>query len=36
MLEGVNSGWIHFGVTGAERVEGSTTAKDVFAAANAG
>ncbi len=33
MLEGVNSGWIGFGVEGTERVEGTTTAKQVFAAA---
>ena len=35
MIEGVNSGWIHFGVEGTERVEGRTTAKDVFATAAA-
>lgn len=33
MLEGVNSGWINFGISGAERIEGTTTAKQVFAAA---
>lgn len=33
MLEGVNSGWIAFGIEGTERVEGTTTAKQVFAAA---
>ena len=32
MLDGVNSGWIGFGVKGAERVEGSTRARAVFAA----
>ena len=33
MVDGVNSGWIGLGVEGAERVEGTTSAKDVFAAA---
>lgn len=33
MIDAINSGWITFGVEGAERVEGSTTAKQVFAAA---
>lgn len=33
MLEGVNSGWITFGVEGTERVEGKTPAREVFAAA---
>ena len=33
MVEGVNSGWIGLGVEGTERVEGTTSAKDVFAAA---
>jgi len=33
MIEGVNSGWIGFGVQGTERVEGTTSAKQVFAAA---
>ena len=33
MIEGVNSGWIAFGVEGTERVEGTTSAKEVFAAA---
>ena len=33
MIEGVNSGWIAFGVEGAERVEGTTSAKEVFTAA---
>lgn len=33
MIEGVNSGWITFGVEGTERVEGTTTAREVFAAA---
>jgi len=36
MLESFNSGWIAFGVEGTEKVEGSTSAKDVFAAAKAG
>ncbi len=35
MIEGVNSGWIDFSVEGAERVEGTTSAKQVFAAAKA-
>ena len=34
MVEGVNSGWIGLGVEGTERVEGATSAKDVFAAAS--
>ena len=33
MVDGVNSGWIGLGVDGTERVEGTTSAKDVFAAA---
>ena len=33
MIEGVNSGWIGFGVEGTERIEGSTSARHVFAAA---
>ena len=33
MIEGVNSGWIGFGVEGTEHVEGTTSAKEVFAAA---
>jgi uncharacterized protein YbjT (DUF2867 family) len=32
MIEGVNSGWIAFGVANTERVEGTTTAQQVFAA----
>jgi len=35
MVEGINSGWIGFGVEGAERVEGATSARQFFAAANA-
>lgn len=35
MIEGINSGWIEFGVEGTERVEGTTRAKQVFAAAQA-
>jgi uncharacterized protein YbjT (DUF2867 family) len=35
MIEGVNSGWIDFGVEGTERVEGTTSAGQVFAAGNA-
>jgi uncharacterized protein YbjT (DUF2867 family) len=30
MLDSANAGWIDFGVEGAERVEGTTTARDVF------
>ena len=30
MMDGINSGWIEFGVPGTERVEGTTTAKQVF------
>jgi len=33
MADNFNSGWIAFGVPGAEKVEGTTTAKQVFAAA---
>jgi uncharacterized protein YbjT (DUF2867 family) len=33
MIEGINSGWIDFGVKGTMRVEGTTSAKQVFAAA---
>ena len=33
MVEGVNSGWIDFGVPGTERVEGTTRAEQVFTAA---
>ncbi len=36
MIDGVNSGWIEFGVEGTERVEGTTSAKQVFAAAKQG
>lgn len=32
IYDGVNAHWIGFGVAGAERVEGRTTARDVFAA----
>jgi uncharacterized protein YbjT (DUF2867 family) len=35
MIDGVNSGWIDFGVAGTEPVAGTTGAKAVFAAANA-
>ena len=31
IYDGVNSKWIGFGVDGAERVEGVTTAREVFA-----
>ena len=33
MIEGVNSGWINFGIEGTERVEGTTSARQVFAQA---
>ena len=33
MVEGVNSGWIGLGVEGIEHIEGTTSARDVFAAA---
>jgi uncharacterized protein YbjT (DUF2867 family) len=33
MADNFNSGWIAFGVPGAEKVEGTTTAKQVFAKA---
>jgi uncharacterized protein YbjT (DUF2867 family) len=33
MIEGVNSGWIRFGVENTERIEGTTRAREVFAAA---
>jgi len=33
MVDGVNSGWIGLGVEGTERVEGTTGAREVFAAA---
>ena len=33
MVEGVNSGWIHLGNEGTEKVEGTTSAKAVFAKA---
>ena len=33
MMDGVNSGWIGFGTAGTERVEGTTSAKQVFSAA---
>ncbi|WP_407572816.1 NmrA family NAD(P)-binding protein [Deinococcus altitudinis] len=36
IYDGVNSHWIGFGVEGAERVEGTTSARDVFAAAQRG
>jgi uncharacterized protein YbjT (DUF2867 family) len=35
MIESVNSGWIHFGVENTERVEGTTSARQVYAAAKA-
>jgi uncharacterized protein YbjT (DUF2867 family) len=35
MIDGVNSGWIEFGVEKTERVEGATGAKEIFAAASA-
>ncbi len=36
MNEAVNSGWISFGIEGTERVEGTRSARDVFAAAAQG
>jgi uncharacterized protein YbjT (DUF2867 family) len=33
MIEGVNSGWIDFGVSGTERVEATTTPQQVYGAA---
>jgi uncharacterized protein YbjT (DUF2867 family) len=36
MMEGVNSGWIDFGVDGTEKRPGTTTAREVFARAKAG
>jgi hypothetical protein len=33
MIEAVNSGWIEFGVPATTRVEGTTSAKQVFASA---
>jgi uncharacterized protein YbjT (DUF2867 family) len=34
IYDGVNSGWIGFGIEGTERVDGSTSAHDVFSAAS--
>lgn len=36
MFEALNSGWINFGVQGTERVAGTTSAREVFAAAHNG
>ncbi len=36
MIEGVNSGWIDFGVEGTEKRPGTTTAREVFAHAKQG
>jgi uncharacterized protein YbjT (DUF2867 family) len=36
MMEGVNSGWIDFGVDGTEKRPGTTRARDVFAQAKQG
>jgi uncharacterized protein YbjT (DUF2867 family) len=36
MMEGVNSGWIDFGVDGTEKRPGTTTAREVFALAQRG
>ena len=33
MFESVNAGWMDLGITGAEHVAGTTSARDVFAAA---
>ena len=35
MMDGVNSGWIDFGVEGTEKLPGTTTARDVYANAKA-
>ena len=35
MIEGINSGWIDFGVEGTERVAGTTSAQQVFTGAQA-
>jgi len=35
MMDGVNSGWIDFGVEGTEKLPGTTTAKEVYAQAKA-
>ena len=35
MIDGVNSGWIAFGAENTERVEGTTSAREVYAAASA-
>jgi uncharacterized protein YbjT (DUF2867 family) len=35
MVDGINSGWIHFGVPGTEQVAASTTPQQVYAAAQA-
>lgn len=34
MIDGINSGWIAFGAENTERVEGTTSAKEVYAAAS--
>ena len=34
MYEAVNAGWMALGITGAEHVAGTTSARDVFAAAH--
>ena len=36
LMDGVNSGWIDFGVDGTEKRPGTTTAKDVYAQAKRG
>ena len=33
MFEGINAGWMGLGATGTEHVAGTTSARDVFAAA---
>ena len=33
MFESVNAGWMDLGITGTEHVAGTTSARDVFAAA---
>jgi hypothetical protein len=33
MFESINAGWMDLGITGTEHVAGTTSARDVFAAA---
>jgi hypothetical protein len=34
MFDSVNAGWMDLGITGTEHVAGTTSARDVFAAAH--